>query len=89
MEYKLKDGTVLTETNFERLSDLAAEGHYPGEPGEWVVRPQGRPRLAEEELVTIAFKVPRSQRDALDRAASARGETRSGFMRDLLGAALA
>ncbi len=50
------------------MAEEAERGEYPGTPGAWVVRPQGRPALADEGLVTIAFKVPRSQRDAFDRA---------------------
>ncbi|MCR5392631.1 MAG: ribbon-helix-helix protein, CopG family [Olsenella sp.] len=38
--------------------------------------------------MTIAFKVPRSRRDELDRAAAVRNESRSEFLRDALDAAL-
>lgn len=89
MDYRLKNGEALTDEEIERLSEEASCGQYPGEPGEWIVRPQGRPRLAEEDLVIIAFKVPRSQRVAVDDLASARGKTRSQLMRDLIAAALA
>ena len=87
-EHRIRGGYTLTDEDFERMSDEAARGEYPGTPGTWVVRPQGRPALADEELVTIAFKVPRSQRDALDRKAASRKETRSQFMRDVLTQAL-
>lgn len=40
MEYKMKGGVVLTDADFERMSNDAAAGNYPGTPGEWVVRPQ-------------------------------------------------
>ncbi|MEE0706915.1 MAG: ribbon-helix-helix protein, CopG family [Adlercreutzia sp.] len=43
----------------------------------------------DEELVTVAFKVPRSYRDRLDEKAASRHETRSQFMRHALEAALA
>lgn len=87
-EYRIKGGCTLTDEDFERMAEEAGCGEYPGTPGAWVVRPQGRPALAGEELVTIAFKVPRSQRDALDRKAASRKETRSQFMRDAPGRAL-
>ncbi len=89
MDYKMKGGATLTDADFERMASEAAAGQYPGTPGTWVVRPQGRPTLCDEELVTIAFKVPRSQRDALDRQAASRHETRSQFMRNALDRALA
>lgn len=88
-EYRIKGGYTLTDEDFERMAKEAERGEYPGTPGTWVVRPQGRPPLADEELVTVAFKVPRSQRDALDRKAASRNETRSQFMRDALDKALA
>ncbi|MBQ6453702.1 MAG: hypothetical protein IJJ14_05035 [Coriobacteriales bacterium] len=89
MEYKLKSGKTITDAEIEELAAAAERGEYPGKPGEWIVRPQGRPKLCDEELVTIAFKIPRSQRDSLDRAAASKNETRSQFMRSLLTAALA
>lgn len=53
-----------------------------------VVSPQGRPPLCDEELVTVAFKIPRSYRDRLDEKAASQHETRSQFMRAALEAAL-
>lgn len=88
-EYRIKGGHILIDEDFERMAEEAERGEYPGTPGVWVVRPQGRPHLSDEELVTIAFKVPRSQRDALDRKAASRKETRSQFMREALDRALA
>lgn len=51
-EYKIKGGHILTDEDFERMAEEAERGEYPGTPSEWVVRPQGRPPLADEELVT-------------------------------------
>ena len=84
MEYKMKGGGTLTEADFDRLGEACERGEYPGEPGEWVVRPQGRPPLCDEELVTVAFKIPRSRRDELDAAAAAQGTSRSQFLRRAL-----
>ena len=86
--YKTKSGATLTDDEIERLGEAAEQGEHPGTPGEFIVSP-GRPRLSDEDLVTIAFKVPRSHRDALDRRAEAQGETRSQFMREALERALA
>lgn len=84
MEYKMKGGYKLTNEDFDRLGEACEQGNYPGTPGEWVVRPQGRPSLCDEELVTIAFKVPASERRALDDRASSRGESRSEYLRSLV-----
>ena len=89
MEFTLKDGTVVDESYFEQLSKKAAEGDYPGTPGEWIVRPQGRPQLCDEELVAVAFKVPRSQRDAIDKHAASLNESRSEYLREAVARALA
>lgn len=88
-EYRMRDGVVLTDADFERLSEEAAQGVYLGTPGEWVVRPQGRPRTSEEDLVVVTCKVTRSQRDAMDRAADRRGESRSDWMRHAFAKVLA
>lgn len=89
VEYKMRGGAVLTDADFERMAEAAERGEYPGTPGEWIVRPQGRPRIADEELVVVTCKVTRSQRDAMDRKAEELGETRSEWMRDTFAAALA
>lgn len=83
MEFRLKGGVAVDESYFEKLSELAAAGDYPGEPGEWAVRQQGRPRACGEELVSVTFKVPKSQRDAMDRRAKSLNETRSEYLRRL------
>ncbi|MBE6476385.1 MAG: CopG family transcriptional regulator [Actinomyces succiniciruminis] len=82
--YTTKSGRTLTEGDIEALARAAERGDFPGEPGAFVVGPPGRPRLSEEELVTVAFKVPRSRREALDRRAQSRGETRSQLLREIL-----
>lgn len=84
MEYEMKGGYKLTSEDFDRLGEACEQGNYPGTPGEWVVRPQGRPSLCDEELVTIAFKVPASERRALDSKANSRGESRSEYLRGLV-----
>ena len=89
MEYTTKSGYKLTEDMIEELAEAAARGDYPGRPGKVVVAPQGRPKLCNEELVTIAFKVPRSVRDLLDKRAAQNSETRSQFLRSALEEALA
>lgn len=88
MAYVLKGGAILTEEMIEELAEQAEKGIYPGETVEVVIAPPGRPPLCDEELVTVAFKVPRSYRDKLDAKAKSLNETRSQFLRDALVAAL-
>ena len=54
-----------------------------GEPGEWVVRPQGRPRVDGEPLVNVNVKFTRSMVAAID----AKGGSRSAFIRKAVAAA--
>ncbi len=88
MEYRTKSGFVLTDEMIEEMATQAEQGNYPGTPGKMVVSPQGRPPLFDEELVTVAFKIPRSYRDRMDEKAASQHETRSQFMRAALEAAL-
>lgn len=88
MEYRTKSGRVLTDAMIEELAAQAECGDYPGKAGKMLVAPQGRPPLCDEELVTVAFKIPRSFRDKLDKAAHGKNESRSQFLREALEAAL-
>lgn len=85
MEYQMKGGYVLTDEDFDRLGEAAERGEYPGTPGEWIVRPQGRPQLyPDDDLVTIAVKVPRNWRERMDARAKAERITRSQYVREVL-----
>lgn len=89
MGYTTKDGIEITDAQIEEMAAMFERGQIPGEPGEWIIKPPGRPRLSQEELVTVAFKIPQSQRAAADRIAKSRNQTRSEFMREALAAAIA
>lgn len=88
-EYVLKGGTTLTDDQIEELAHNAEQGDYPGSPGAWVIRPQGRPTQFAEDLVTVTLRVPASMRDALDQKARAEGKTRSQFLRQAIAQAIA
>ena len=53
-EYRIKGGHTITDEDFERMSEEAERREYPGAPGEWIVRPQGRPAPTDQELETDA-----------------------------------
>ncbi len=82
--YKIKGGGTLTDKDIGRLGEACERGDYPGEPGEWVVRPQGRPAISSEPLVNVNVKFPRSMVAAID----AKGGNRSEFIRKAVAAAL-
>ena len=90
MDYKTKSGHTITDAMLETLGDAIEKGDYPGEAGKIIVAPVGRPPLYQnDDLVTVAFKIPRSYRDRLDAEAEKKKETRSEFLRDVLGEFLA
>lgn len=83
-EYTIKGGRVLTDEDIERLGEACEREEYPGEPGEWIVRPQGRPALSDEPLVSVNVKFPRSMVAAID----SKTKNRSDFIRKAVAAAL-
>lgn len=84
-EYKTKSGHVFTEEDLERMGEEAERGDYPGSPGKWLVKPQGRPQLfPEDDLVTIAVKIPRNWRERMDAQAKTKHMTRSQYIRMML-----
>jgi hypothetical protein len=48
----------------------------------------GRPRLADEEIKTVTFKMPQGKLVALDRLAAQCGESRSDYLRGMVDRAL-
>lgn len=71
-----------------QLDALAAEyesGDWKGALGPVV---QGRPRLYEEEMRTISFRIPASRLRAIDAHAERDGKSRSEFLRQVIDDAL-
>jgi hypothetical protein len=84
-KYVSKSGHIYTDEDLERMAEEAKRGEYPGRPGAWLIRPQGRPQLyPNDELVTIAVKVPRTWREHVDTRAKTEHMTRSQYVRDVL-----
>ena len=72
----------------EQLDHMAAEyesGEWQGSVGPIV---PGRPRLYDEELETISFRLPKSRVNAIDAKTKRNGETRSQFLRQAVDNAL-
>ena len=72
----------------EQLDFLAADyesGDWKGRLGPVV---QGRPRLYEEEMRTVSFRIPASRLQAIDAHAERNGKSRSEFLRQAIDDAL-
>jgi hypothetical protein len=84
MPYTTKSGFTITDEELEQVAEACERGEYPGKPGKFIVAPPGRPPLSSEDLVTIAFKIPRSRKDQLDKRAEETHTTRSQVLRAML-----
>lgn len=80
-----EDGTALTDAVLDALAEEYENGtwHRHG-----AIRP-GRPRLYDEELTTVSFRIPKSRLEAIERAAKENGESKSEFFRRAIDMALA
>ena len=75
MEYVTKNGTVLTDKVLDDMAQEYEKGTWHGSVT------MGRPKLYNEELETISFRLPKSRIAAIDEAAKRRGESKSAFLR--------
>ncbi|MCB7038515.1 ribbon-helix-helix protein, CopG family [Eggerthella sinensis] len=78
MEYATKNGTVLTDKALDDMAQEYEKGTWQGTLGSVTM---GRPKLYDEELETISFRLPKSRIAAIDEAAKRRGESKSAFLR--------
>ena len=79
MDVKTKNGVVITDEMFEELATAYESGNWPGKAtGQMVM---GRPRISDEELRTVTFRLPLSKIKALDKMAAANECTRSDALR--------
>ncbi|MEG0146982.1 MAG: ribbon-helix-helix protein, CopG family [Raoultibacter sp.] len=81
MEVTTKKGTVISDELFDKMAKAYEEGTWKGKV---VERGVGRPRLSAEESKLIAFRLPVSMIEALDRKAKESGESRSERLRDVV-----
>ena len=70
------------------LDKMAAEYENGTWEGNLTKVTMGRPRISDEELTTVAFRLPKSRLSNIERISKSRGETRSQFLRDAVNKAL-
>lgn len=80
MDYKLKSGKVINEADIDSICELIEKGRldHLGKQRDVII---GRPRLSNENLVTITFKVPESDAQRIRTAVQKEGVSRSAFLR--------
>ena len=79
---------ALFRTNDDQLDKKAEEYEHGNWEGDTERITPGRPKLYDEDLETISFRLPQSRIDAIDAASKRRGESRSEFIRRALDKAL-
>lgn len=82
--YVADDGFLLTD---EVLDGLAAEYEDGSWEGHGKVGP-GRPRMYDEDMETVSFRLPKSRIFAIGAVAKSQGESKSEFIRKAIDAAL-
>ena len=86
MDRITKCGQILTDEEINQLGEAADRGDFVGTPGEWIVRPPGRPNLGEKrDLVSVTFKAPRAWVESLEGRAKDRKVSKSQLIRTQLG----
>ena len=74
----------VSTSELDNLADRYESGDWP--EGRTILL--GRPRISDEELVSVTIKLPKSQLEAIDNGANREGKSRSAYMRNLLGRAM-
>lgn len=70
----------VTKEELDKLAEQYESGNWP--EGRTVLL--GRPRISDEELVSVTIKLPKTQLEAIDCSAKNEGKSRSAYMRNLL-----
>ncbi len=82
--YEADDGTLLTDGMLDELAEEYENGAWEGHGK---VSP-GRPRIYDEDMETVSFRLPKSRIFAIGAVAKSRGESKSEFIREAIDAAL-
>jgi hypothetical protein len=80
---KAEGGVKITDELLDQWAAPWEAGEVPGRAAGFVSAP-GRPRLNGEETKLVAFRLPMSVVEALDRQAESCGKTRSQRIRDAI-----
>ena len=85
MAYVADDGTVLTDELLDQWAKEYEDGTWEGHLGEVTY---GRPKLYDEDMETISFRLPESRIKAVEVVAAREGKTKSEFFREAIDQAL-
>ncbi|WP_417353461.1 ribbon-helix-helix protein, CopG family [Gordonibacter pamelaeae] len=77
MGFEADNGTVLTDEMLDKRAEEYEDETWSGH-GEVTM---GRPRLYDEDMGTVSFRLPCSRIRAVEAAAKRQGESKSDFFR--------
>ena len=84
MEYRAENGAIVTDEMLDRMAEEYENGTWSGH-GKVA---QGRPRIYDEDMETVSFRIPKSRIAAIEVVAKKRGESKSEFFREAIDMAL-
>lgn len=84
MSFIAENGRSIDDTEFDRMAEEYEQGTWSGH-GE--VSP-GRPKLYDEDMETVSFRLPKSRIEAIEAVAKRKGESKSQFFREAIDRAL-
>ena len=85
MDITTISGKVITDDMFDEMAKEYEDGTFKGKFGKTIM---GRPSIANEEVRSVAFRLPISKIAAIDECARRKGTTRSEFFREIVNEAL-
>lgn len=79
MEYVADNGIVLTDAMFDKMAQEYEEGTWEGDPD---ATTPGRPKLYDEDMETVSFRLPESRQSAVEAVTRRLGISKSEFFRN-------
>ncbi|MDO4290069.1 MAG: toxin-antitoxin system antitoxin subunit [Eggerthellaceae bacterium] len=77
MEFKTASGAILTDAMLDEMAQEYEDGTWEG-CGEVTM---GRPKLYDEDMETVSFRLPKSRVAAVEAATARKGISKSEFYR--------
>jgi hypothetical protein len=84
MGFETDGGIVIADETFDNMAEEYEKGAWTG-GGEVTA---GRPRLYDEDMETVSFRLPKSRIRAIDAVAKRTGTSKSDFFREAIDRAL-
>jgi hypothetical protein len=84
MDITTSDGKVITDEMLDKMAEEYENGTWSGH-GEITM---GRPKLYDEDMETVSFRLPKSRIQAIEAVAKRRNESKSDFFREAIDKAL-